>query len=360
MGHEGFREAYLPVLYPSSHAANLYSLRNGDLLCVWFSGTWEGNSNVGIVISQLRAGTDRWSATRLIDQREGASFQNPLLFQSPDGVLHLYHTSQPAKGPESAATVWQLMSSDNGKTWSTPQLLFAKPGSYTRHPPVILPDGTWLLPLSYITSAGIGRGAMTNYPAMELSRDNGKSWRECLIPHADGLIQPTTIAISPHRFITFFRDRASRWIYKSTSSDGCAWTRPEPTPLPNNNASVQAYRLRDGHIVMVFNNSQADPTHKNLMAGLRKPLSIALSTDGAKTWSFVRDIETGRPGYGAAEAKPKRPGREEYSYPTVVQTRDGRIHVAFTFRRETIKEVSFPESWIRKESTAGFYRPAAP
>ncbi len=33
----GYKEAYLPILFPSSHAANLLQLKNGDLLCVWFS-----------------------------------------------------------------------------------------------------------------------------------------------------------------------------------------------------------------------------------------------------------------------------------------------------------------------------------
>ena len=46
-------EAYLPILYPSSHAANLLQLKNGDVLCVWFSGTWEGSSGW---VSSCRAG----------------------------------------------------------------------------------------------------------------------------------------------------------------------------------------------------------------------------------------------------------------------------------------------------------------
>lgn len=359
VGSEGLEEAYLPILYPSSHAANLYQLRDGNLLCVWFSGTWEGDSGVGIVMSRLRRGSDRWSSTQLIDRREGESFQNPVIFQSRDGVLHLYHTTQPANGPESAATVLQLRSEDNGVTWSKPEPLFKRPGAYTRHPPMSLRDGTWLLPISYITSAGIGKGAEMNYPAMEISHDEGKTWKECLFLNARGLIQPTTVQLAPDKFVTFFRDRASNWIYKSTSHDGCVWTEPRATPLPNNNASVQAYALRDGHIVMVFDNSHVDRSGAKATGGLRKPLSIALSMDGGTTWRYVRDIETGRVGYGEAEAKPKEPGREEYSYPTVMQTPDGRIHVAFTYRRQAIKEVSFPESWIRRGGTEGIYRTVA-
>jgi hypothetical protein len=60
--------AYLPILYPSSHASNLYQLRNGDILCAWFSGSWEGSSGVGIVMSRLRPGNQRWDRTVLIDR----------------------------------------------------------------------------------------------------------------------------------------------------------------------------------------------------------------------------------------------------------------------------------------------------
>lgn len=355
-GKGGVREAYLPILYPSSHASNLYQLRNGDVLCVWFSGTWEGNSGVGIVVSRLAKGANKWSETKLIDRREGESFQNPTVFQSPDGAVHVYHTTQPANGPESSSKVLEVESHDNGLTWSAPKELFTKGGSYTRHPPLFLADGTWLLPMTYVTSAGIGEGAETNYPAVELSHDGGKTWRECLYPNANARVQPTTLQLGPQKFITFFRDRASNSIYKSTSTDGCKWTEPVASPLPNNNASVQAFKLKNGHVVMVFDNSHADRSGPKPVQGLRKPLSIALSEDGGETWKYVRDVETGRPGYGAAEGKPKEPGREEYSYPTVMQTADGRIHVAFTYRRQTIKEVSFTEEWIKAGTSEGVYR----
>ena len=353
----GLTGAYLPVLDPSSHAANLLELRNGDLLCVWFSGSWEGKSGVGIVVSRLKKGSRQWGPTQLIDRREGESFQNPVLFEAPDGIVHLFHTTQKADAGEANSQVLQVVSKDHGVTWSAPEVLFAKGGSFTRHPLLVLPDGAWLLPMTYVTSKGIGEGAETNYPATEISKDSGKSWTECLLPKAEGLVQPTVVALKPGRYVSFFRSRVADWIYRSTSSDGCHWTQPEKTALPNNNASVQAFRLKDGAIVMAFDNSHTDHTGAHAVAGLRKPLSVGLSRDGGATWSEVRDVETGRPGYGMEEQKPKEPGREEYSYPSILETGDGVIHVAFTYRRQTIKDVSFREDWIAGGGTEGLYRP---
>ena len=340
-------ETYLPILYPSSHAANLLELKNGDVLCVWFSGTWEGSSGVGIVMARRPHGSRNWEPPMLIDWQAGASYQNPVLFQEPDGTLDLYHSTQEADAGEANAHVLHLVSKDNGVTWTKPTLLFAKPGAFTRHPVVTLEDGAWLLPLSYITSTGIGAGSETNYSATEIIRDHGATWKECAMAGSEGKIQPSVVSLAPGRLLAFFRSRASDFIYSSTSSDGCVWSPATATVLPNNNASIQAFRLHDGHLVMAFNNS----SKRSAGGGLRKPLSVALSLDGGSTWPYVRDIEEGRPGYGLAEQTPKEPGREEYSYPSILETRDGEILVAFTYRRQTIKVVSISETWIKQKSS---------
>jgi predicted neuraminidase len=166
---------------------------------------------------------------------------------------------------------------------------------------------------------------------------------------SEGKIQPSVVSLAPGRLLAFFRSRASDFIFSSTSSDGCVWSPAIATVLPNNNASVQAFRLHDGHVVMAFNNSSKGSAN----GGLRKPLSVALSLDEGKTWPYVRDVEEGRSGYGLAEQSPKEPGREEYSYPSIMQTRDGEILVAFTFRRQTIKVVAISEDWIRQTSAKG-------
>jgi predicted neuraminidase len=342
-------ETYLPILYPSSHAANLLELKKGDVLCVWFSGTWEGSSGVGIVMARRPHGSRNWGAPVLIDRQVGASYQNPVLFQEPDGIIDLYHSTQEADAGEANAHVLHLTSKDDGVTWTRPALLFEKPGAFTRHPVVVLKDGSWMLPLSYITSAGIGAGSETNYSATEISIDHGATWKECLMAGSEGKIQPSIISLAPGRLLAFFRSRASDFIYSSTSSDGCAWSPATATVLPNNNASVQAFRLHDGHLVVAFDNSSKSSAN----GGLRKPLSVALSLDGGNTWPYVRDIEEGRPGYGLAEQSPKEPGREEYSYPSIMQTHDGEILVAFTYRRQTIKVVAITEDWIRQRSSRG-------
>src|SRR2546430_15236422 len=119
----GTREAMLPALFSSSHAANLLVLKNGDVLCTWFSGSAEGESNVGIVLSRLLKGSSTWQPTILIDRREGKSYQNPVLFQQPSGRIWIFHTMQTAGKGQADAKVLKVYSDDNGKTWSQPEVL---------------------------------------------------------------------------------------------------------------------------------------------------------------------------------------------------------------------------------------------
>ncbi|KAK3243442.1 hypothetical protein CYMTET_46908, partial [Cymbomonas tetramitiformis] len=50
-------------------------------------------------------------------------------------------------------------------------------------------------------------------------------------------------------------------------------------------------------------------------------------------------------------------GGGEYSYPSLVQTPDEAIHVAYTFRRETVRYARVTEKWIASGGTIGRHQP---
>lgn len=357
---EGLEEAYLGKLFRSSHAANLLSLANGDLLCFWFSGAREGESNVAIVMSRLAKGSEQWSKIVEIDHHEGRSFQNPVAFQAYDGRVWLLHTSQPAGQGQRNAEVLYLTSDDAGKTWTPPRELFTQPGSFLRHPPVLISRKVWLLPMYYTPSRSITDGAESDHSAIKLTNDGGKSWKECDLSQSNGVVQPTVVMLGKKHFLAFFRSRYADFIYRSTSTNGCDWTAPTPTRLPNNNSSIQLAKLRDRSLAIAFNNSSAGVTREKARTGLRKPLSIALSQDGGKTWPWVRDIETGSPAEQRNELKGNRSQHEEYSYPSLLQDANGKIIVAYSYNREAIKVVRFDEGWVKQGHTEGRFKGEGP
>jgi predicted neuraminidase len=346
-GMPGLDEAYLPTLFPSSHAANFLVLKDEDILCFWFSGIGEGHSN-GISMSRLSNGSQQWGTPMEVDHQDGRSFQNPVAFQEPGGRIWLLHTSQVAGQWQTNATVEYLTSDDNGKTWSNRKTLFDKPGSFVRQPPILLSAKHWLLPIYYTPSRSITDGAESNYSAVKITTDGGAQWKECAIPKSEGLVQQSILKVHKDHFVGFFRSRYADFIYQSTSRDGCAWTVPVPTPLPNNNSSIQGTLLRDGAIAIVFNNSSAGTARDKPRTAARKPLSVVLSKDNGKTWPWIRNLETGAP----EDAGQQRKKSDEYSYPTVLQDAGGQIYVAYTYRHQTIKVVRFHEDWIPRRSVA--------
>jgi predicted neuraminidase len=85
------------------------------------------------------------------------------------------------------------------------------------------------------------------------------------------------------------------------------------TDLPNPDAGIDAVTLKNGWQLLVYNHT----------TNSRSPLNVAISKDG-KAWKPVFVLED-------------QPG--EYSYPAVIQTSDGMVHITYTWKREKIKHV---------------------
>jgi len=347
--------AMLPALYASAHASNMLLLRNGDLLCFWFSGSEEGQSNVGIVVSRLKKGENTWGQTILVDRDPAKSFQNPVPFEAFNGDIWVFHTAQSAGKGQADSQVLKSISKDGGVTWSTPVVVFAKAGSYTRQHIVDGENGTLILPLFYSTANGITDGAQNNYSAVEVSSDGGNTWKECIVPDSGGMVHMNIVKLAAKNYVAFFRSRFADYIYRSASVDGCHWAPPVATTLPNNNASIQAIKLANGHLVMAFDNMSGRKGVHVPQTGPRAPLTLALSADDGVTWSAARDLEVPDSTYAPGKAPF---GLEEYSYPSLYQLLDKKIMVAYTYRRRAIKSVRFSEEWIKQGTTVGEYKPS--
>jgi hypothetical protein len=71
---------------------------------------------------------------------------------------------------------------------------------------------------------------------------------------------------------------------------------------------------------------------------------VALSEDEGIAWPYRRQIDIGDGLCGEANKELNR----RCAYPSILQTGDGAIHVAYSYRgRQCIKYVRFNESWIR-------------
>ncbi|ACS84498.1 sialidase family protein [Musicola paradisiaca] len=368
-------EAYIPSECPQNHAANLLHLPNGDLLCVWFGGTQEGVADISIYMSRLPQGSQQWTPAEKLSEDPTRSEQNPVLFLAPDGVLWLLYTAQKS-GNQDTAIVRYRQSTDLGHTWGDIGVLLEQPGTFIRQPITVLPNGNWLLPVFYCrTRPGEKWVGNDDISAVKISSDQGKTWRESVVPNSTGCVHMNITLLQDGTLLALYRSRWADAIYLSRSTDGGeSWSDPVATDLPNNNSSIQVTTLRNGHLALVFNHMNADGATERRVSlydeiedeedegqnavmpeitsersafwgAPRAPMTVAISEDGGRSWPWQRNVEIGD-GYCMTNNSTEKLNRE-FSYPSIKQGPDDKLHMAFTYFRQAIKYVCVSEAWVK-------------
>jgi predicted neuraminidase len=311
---------YEKAPFPSCHASTIEENQGGKLVAAWFGGTDEKDPDVGIWSSTRDNG--KWSAP--VELANGIQFLkldgtpvrhpcwNPVLFQPKSGPLMLFYKVGPTP-----STWWGMLmtSNDGGATWSEPRRLPEQIDGPVKNKPIQLPSGEILC------------GSSTEHDGwrvhFEITADLGKSWKR-IGPVNDGkefsAIQPSILTLGGEKLLAVGRTRQGK-VFQIASPDlGKSWGKMEATSLPNPNAGTDAVTLKDGRHLIVYNHTPKG----------RSPLNIAVSRDGT-TWQPTVVLED-------------QPG--EYSYPAVIQTKDGMVHVTYTWKREKIRHVVLDPSQL--------------
>lgn len=369
---KGRADAYLPSPCIQNHAANLAFLPDGTLTCVWFGGTMEGMGDISIYMSRLAPGATRWSQAEKMSDDPVKSEQNPLIFKAPDGNVWLLYTSQ-TSGNQDGSIVKYRISADGGKTFGDVGVLCDLPGTFVRQPIIVNGHGDWLLPV--FRCVGLPGERWTgdaDTAGVLISSDQGKTFEMTDVPDSLGAVHMNIVPLDGDRLVAFYRNRFSQSVLSSRSTDGGRrWSAPEPIDLPNNNSSIQAVKLRNGVIAMVYNHSNAltsdarrhslydeiggnegveaalEPAtarQKAVWGVPRAPLSLAFSNDGGASFPRRVDLDTGD-GYCLSNNSKDAINRE-FSYPSIVEGPDGVVHVAYTYYRRAIKYVRLSQDAI--------------
>ena len=291
--------------FPECHASTIVETATG-LVAAWFGGTREKHRDVGIWVS--RHGKDGWSAPGEVAngvQPDGTRLPcwNPVLFQPKTGPLLLFYKVGP-----SPSTWWGMLrtSTDNGQTWSEARRLPDGILGPIKNKPVQLSTGDILSPTS------------TEHESwrvhFERSTDGGATWT-ATAPVNDGktigAIQPSILQHKDGKLQAVGRTQQGKVFTISSEDQGRTWGPMSLTDLPNPNSGLDAMTLADGRFALVYNHTPKG----------RTPLNVAVSEDG-RQWRNVLALES-------------EPG--EYSYPAVIQSRDGLLHITYTWKRTRVR-----------------------
>jgi predicted neuraminidase len=324
--------------FPSIHSSSIEELPNGDLVLVYFGGP--GERRPGTVIRYQRKPVGgSWSVPVILGDDGSESGDkipcwNPVLYQVPDGDLFFWWKVGP-----SPKEWWGMLktSSDGGHTWSEEKRLGGTDDpdllGPVKNKPIQLEDGTIL--------AGSSRENKGWILHVERSTDNGATWTftsQIENKASSGAIQPSILTYPDGHLQIVARDRDGKRVVSSTSMDnGLTWIPTEYLVIPNNNSGMDAVTLKDGRQLLVYNHSiRAGGTSVGPESGPkgRYLLNVSVSRDG-EAWDAVMVLDSPK----------KNPG--QFIYPAVIQSRDGLVHITYTYHRRKVKHVVIDPECIK-------------
>ena len=321
---------------PMVHVASLAELGDGTLAALWYGGPYEYSHDDAIYLAthspESNSSSASWSEPKPIMSpmqaesdlgRPMKGLGNSIMLVNSDGTLRLLFVTI-AMGKWSGSQLNTCLSHDNGRTWSHAERLTLSPlcnfSELVRNRPVPLASkgGGWCIP--------VYQEFLGKFPELLWLREHEGHllMQKTRIAGGCATLQPSLIPLDEKRGIVLLRDytKAKRIFLSRTEDGGITWSKPQPTNLPNPDAGISGLRLSDGRLIVAFNDSTTN----------RDNLSLALSKDDGLSWRRIAIIENGPESW--------------FSYPYLMRTSDGLIHIAYTFKGDEIKEASFNEAWI--------------
>ena len=311
---------YTKASFPQCHASTVVETSRG-MVAAWFGGTREKDPDVGIWTSWHDGAG--WSSPKEVAngiQHDGLRYPcwNPVLFQPPgDAPLFLFFKV----GPNPADWWGEVMVSyDRGRSFVDRRRLPEGIHGPVRCKPMMLEDGSLLCPSS-TEHDGDWRfhfERLTDLDHPEL----GKSWQR-VEPEKQPfqVIQPTMLTLPDGRLQALFRSKNERIIESFSNDHGVTWSELKATEMPNNNSGIESLTLADGRHLLLYNHIVGD---RDNGWGKRNLLHLAISEDG-RQWRQVAIIEHEEKG--------------EFSYPAMIQSEDGLVHMTYTWMRKRVKHV---------------------
>lgn len=268
----------------------LVKLGDGAVLSVFSTPTsYAGKPGECFIAGRLtRDGGETWEPVRELTRLPQGRAAHPTVHRTRDGALHLFFLGyikfewdkehiNPTGGCRS--DLWTARSTDDGKTWSEPQMIFEGYTGSTNGAEETR-EGRLVVPFSHYVS-GPGRLVAKTVSSV----DGGRTWEPSNALDIggagdhDGALEPCVIELKDGRLWTLIRT-TRKVFWESFSTDGGrTWSPAKAGTIDSTSAPAHVIRLTDGRLAMAWNRAE----------GGRRLLHLALSADDGESWtpSFI-------------------------------------------------------------------------
>ncbi|MDO8311456.1 MAG: sialidase family protein [Sideroxyarcus sp.] len=377
-------------LHTQTHAASLVELKNGSVRAFWFSGSREGATDVTVNSAVFDPVRNVWGEEQAVTGRDStqrglhryvSKVGNPVAARAADGSLWLFYVTV-SLGGWAGSSISMMTSNDDGVSWSAPRRLITSPfiniSTLVKNAPFLYADGTMGLPVYHEFVSKFAE-------ILRLDKTGKVIDKQRLAAGGQGTLQPLVLLRNEKSALVLTRhsgaDETHRAVSIATEDGGRRWSKPAKSSLKNPDAALTALVLPDGKILAVLNDQEQG----------RDTLSLQLSADGGSTWRELRRLEEmsalrnkslGEQAclnlvenlarnsdakldqaqvtlvdeyVDSAKARVRADGgcHFEFSYPYMIQTHNGDIHLAYTWNRTFIKHLVFDQVWLQRRLQEG-------
>lgn len=370
------KENIFPPNDKHNHGSSIVETPEGNLLTVWFHGSGERTSDdVMLQGARKKIGDNQWCEPFIMADTPDLPDCNPVLFIDPRGILWLFWITVQDNQWGGSLLKYRISADyekDGPPQWKWQDVIHARPlnleqkfleviergqpaidalsaiepklkeeiesakksaqtklhqrlGWMTRIHPIMVTDKRIMLGLY---------SDVFNCSLAGFTEDWGEHWffsNPILDKEIKNIsnIQPSFVKKKDGTIVAFMRDngipKRVRTAYSSDS--GITWSDVSVLDIPNPGSSVECIPLKSGKWILVCNDT----------INGRHRLTAYLSDDEGQTWKWKKSIEETEPDKGS------------FSYPSVIQTRDGLIHCTYSCREESIKGSTIRHAWFNEE-----------
>jgi len=372
-------------LHVQTHASSLVELKDGRVQAFWFSGSREGASDVTINTAIFDPLRGEWGPEHVVASRSGtqrglnryvAKLGNPVAGRAADGTLRLFYVTV-SLGGWAGSSITMLSSNDDGETWSAPRRLITSPfiniSTLLKGTPFLYADGTMGLPVYHELFSKFAE-------ILHLDAAGNVIDKQRLARAGQGTLQPVVLVKNTREALVLTRyagkDNPHLARSLSTEDGGEHWSEVQKSSFPNPDAALSATVMPDSRLLAVLNHQEQG----------RDSLSLMLSEDGGRNWKELHRLEEMRvvrdkkleekqclhlvqglllnsdsrlaqvseatldEYVDSAKATVRANGScsFEFSYPYLIQARNGDFHLTYTWNRVFIKHVTFDQLWLNR------------
>ncbi len=333
----------------SAHASALLA-KDSILMMLFYAGTREGATDVKIYQSFLDLDSKKnkkWSEARALLTAKQLSklsgryikkLGNPIVFKDANNKVHLFVVGV-SLGGWATSRIYQFYFSDDLLNIFYVRELklnpFANYSHLVRTPALPLNNGGFYLPIAH--------EMWRKFPLILYFDSKGNMIFAKRINQLKAQLQPTLAQVNQNECVALFRTNNrynTNTYFQSCYDVGNQWDKVIVSNIHNYDSSLVLVNIGK-NIVLIHNDGKHNPIFKNMgiKAGDRQAISLYWLKDKENaTFEYLTTIDD--------IEKTKEKESTEVSYPSATIDNQNNLHIAYTYKRETIKHASINIDFI--------------